>query len=276
MQLASKLLQMKSGEPGNCSLAIDGEWWTPSPKVLALYKTYCEHEMSPPAEAIHGLLADGLVSRRNRAGTRPGVADLPHGRRGMRVRYFPSKKNNAAIPCEGQPQSDFALLAEGDTEVERLHGHPIKCGGIGWTYQPDFVARMRDGQLIVIDVVPAGKDASQRRLARALACSQLLRSARIEMRVLSARAIQAAGHIDSLRALYHRASFTSIDELAERLRGFIDNYNAKATLAAVREFVRSEGWPPTSAEALLWAGHLHCDSAKKITPSTMLTGGRHG
>lgn len=224
----------------------------------------------PTPEHIHQEISAKLAALPNRASTLQGMRALPHGQTGKRIIYFQSRKNGGSIPTESRLEAAFALCLEAHHDVEHYRGQPVTLVGTDFAYTPDFVARLRDGRLVVFEVKPGGRLTQPELQFRLLRIQRWFAAARIDFQIVTDAMLSPNNELINLQYIYRRATFTALPELASRMHARLEAHRGAATLRDVRTYAMAEGWPAAAAEGLVWDGHLDFDRNMLLTSRTAL------
>lgn len=255
------------------ALVVNGVEVPAPDDIVDALRTEPRQESSPSPEAIYRELQQRLDSSPGQSGAFQGSRLLPRGAPGKRIVFFPSRKNGGSIPCESRLEAEFCLLLEAHPEVERFRGQAVTFYYSDWWYTPDFVARLKDGRLCAYEVKPTGLALRPKVLKKLLGVQRVLASCRIGFRVVTETAIQAGPNLYNLKYVYQRSSPDLAPELALRVRDLLKDRRGCVSLQDLRGFVVQQGWPATSAESLVWLGHLTFDRSQFLRPGTALFGG---
>ena len=209
-------------------------------------------------------------------GVLQGTRKLTKGRSGKRIVFFPSRKNNALMPCESRLEADNCLDLEFDSSVVAYRTQPFTIDlGAKKSYTPDSIHENKLGDIVVREVKFSGALANEELLDRLDKIRSILSKASIEFIVLTENNLQLPPKINNYKFLY-RCSHQKYDEmLIEYAIGILDRLPSPCSLRTLRNQCNKSNLPPLIADSLLFLSLASYDQNQVLTPDSLIwkTGG---
>lgn len=204
-------------------------------------------------------------------GVLQGCRKLTKGRSGKRIVFFPSRKNDALMPCESRLEADNCLDLEFDKSVELYRTQPftINLGG-NESYTPDSIHINNLGSIIVREVKFSGALQNKKLIDRLARIRSILDQEGFSFHVLTEKHLQLPPKINNCKYLY-RCSHQKYDAMLINFAiSILDSLTTPCSLQEFREHCNRKSLPPLIADTLLYLGIASYDQNKALTPASYI------
>ena len=209
-------------------------------------------------------------------GVLQGIRKLTKGRSGKRIVFFPSKINNAFMPCESRLEADGCLHLEFNKCVETYRTQPftIDLGGNN-SYTPDSIHRDHYGNLVVSEVKFSGALKNQELQSRLNKIRNILSLLGVDFHVLTEKHLQLPPKVNNYSFLYRCSHQTYDQMLIDYAIGLLDKLPNPCSLKEFRSRCHRSNLPPLVADTLLFLGIVSYDQSKILNSESLVwkTGG---
>lgn len=202
-------------------------------------------------------------------GVLQGSRRLTKGRSGKRIVFFPSRKNEALMPCESRLEADNCLDLEFDKSVESYRTQPftINLGG-NESYTPDSIHKDNLGSIIVREVKFSGALQQEKLIDRLARIRNIFDQEGFQFHVLTEKNLQLPPKINNYKYLY-RCSHQKYDVMLINFAiSILDRLPTPCSLQEFRDHCNRKSLPPLIADTLLFLGIASFDQNKALTPSS--------
>ncbi len=204
-------------------------------------------------------------------GVLQGSRTLTKGRSGKRIVFFPSRKNDALMPCESRLEADNCLELEFDRSVQLYRTQPftINLGG-SESYTPDSIHKDELGNIIVREVKFSGALQKENLVERLTRIRNIFEQEGFQFHILTEKNLQLPPRVDNYKFLY-RCSHQKYDTmLLTHAIDILHKSPACCTLKKLRNQCNRSNLPPLIADALLFLGLALYDENKKLTSDSII------
>lgn len=200
-----------------------------------------------------------------------GERKLTKGRSGKRIVFFPSKKNNALMPCESRLEADNCLDLEFDRDVSFYRTQPFTIDlGNNETYTPDSIHQNKLGTIIIREVKFSGTLSNETLVKRLQKIENILSIEGFQFEILTEKTLQLPPRINNYQLLY-KCSHQKYDSMV--LDFAIDILNKLPTPCSLRELrnqCNRSHLPALIADSLLFLNIARYDENKLLSADSLI------
>lgn len=200
-----------------------------------------------------------------------GSRKLTKGRSGKRIVFFPSRKNDALMPCESRLEADNCLDLEFDKSIELYRTQPITINlGGSESYTPDSIHKDELGNIIVREVKFSGALQKENLVDRLTRIRNIFEQEGFQFHVLTEKNLQLPPRIDNYKFLYRCSHQKYGNLLLDRAIDTLRNLPSPCTLKKLRNQCNKSNLPPLIADTILFLGLALYDENKKLTSDSIV------